>query len=108
LGTKYVASSGAGPLEFAFHERIVEWVEDQRVAYEGRSPWGYFKTVVDLRPAGSGTDLYYRMDYSAPGGRLGEKLLRIFASLISRPMNTRAGERLKEVVENGLWQPPGK
>lgn len=40
LGTKYLASSGAGPFEFIFHERVVEWVEGERVAYEGRFPGG--------------------------------------------------------------------
>jgi hypothetical protein len=47
-GMRYLASSGIWPLEFVFQEQIVGWVENERVTYEGRSPWGHFKTCVVL------------------------------------------------------------
>ncbi len=105
LGTKYLASSGAGPFEFVFHEQIVEWIEDQQVAYEGRSSLGYFKTVVTLQLQDEGTRVHNCMDYVFPGGLLGAVFGQIVALVLRRPMQVRASARLKEVVEKGMWKP---
>jgi uncharacterized protein YndB with AHSA1/START domain len=102
-GTRYLASSGAGPFEFVFQERITEWVENRRVVYGGRSPWGEFRTVVELNPESAGTQVHYRMDYSCPGGWLGGALGRAVRLFIRGPMEERAAGRLKEVVEGHLW-----
>lgn len=104
-GTKYIASSGAGPFDFIFHERILEWVEAKRVAYEGHSPWGYFKTTAKLKSEAGGTVVHYRMDYTFPGGWFGSMVGRLVASFIRRPMERSSSGRLKRVIEEGLWQP---
>ncbi len=58
LGTPYLASAGIGLLKFVFREQIMEWVENRRVAYGGRSPWSEFKTEVNIGPCEAGTRLY--------------------------------------------------
>jgi hypothetical protein len=103
LGTKYLASSGIGSLEFVFQEQIVEWVENERLAYEGHSPWGYFKTVVTLYPENGGTRLHYRMDYKFPGGWIGATVGRTLARLFGKAVGDRTGARLKTVIEQGSW-----
>lgn len=45
-GSRYLASSGIGPLEFVYQEQIVDRVENERITYEGRSRWGCFRTPV--------------------------------------------------------------
>lgn len=107
VGTHYLTSSGVGPIEFVFDERIVEWVEGKRLAYEGRAVWGYFKTDVLFRPHANeqtGTHVHYRMDYTFPGGRLGALLGRILMFFFRTAMETRAATQLKTVIERGLWQ----
>jgi uncharacterized membrane protein len=105
LGTRYLASSGIGPLEFVFHEQITGWVENQHVTYGGRSPWGEFKTEVNLAAQGPGTRLSYRMSYAFPGGKIGAWIGRMLTFLYRRQVEARTAARFKEVVENGLWQP---
>ncbi len=58
LGTPYMASAGIGPFEFVFREQIMEWVENRRVAYGGRSPWGEFKTEANIDLCEGGTRLH--------------------------------------------------
>ncbi len=43
LETPYLASAGIGLLKFVFREQIMEWVENRRVAYGGRSLWANLK-----------------------------------------------------------------
>jgi hypothetical protein len=43
LETPYLASAGIGLLKFVFREQIMEWVENWRVAYGGRSLWANLK-----------------------------------------------------------------
>jgi uncharacterized protein YndB with AHSA1/START domain len=105
LGTKYLTSSGLGPLELAFDEQIVEWVENERVAYEGHSVWGYFRAAVVLKPQDASTHLHYRMDYSFPGGCLGASIGRTMTLLYRRRVGEKTAMRLKSVIEEALWQP---
>jgi len=105
LGTRYLASSGIGPLEFVFHEQIVAWVENQHVAYGGRSPWGEFKAEANLEAQGTGTRLHHRMDYTFPGGKIRAWIGRMLTFLYRRRVEARTAARFKEVVEKGLWQP---
>jgi hypothetical protein len=104
LGTSYLASSGIGPIEFVFQEQIVEWVENERLAYEGHSPWGYFKTTVVLHPENEGTRVRYRMDYKFPGGWIGAVVGRTLARLFGKTVGDRTAARFKTVVEQGLWE----
>ena len=107
-GMGYLASSGIWPLEFVFQEQTVDWIENERVTYVGRSPWGHFKTCVVLESEQGGTRLHYRMDYAFPAGWLGALVGHAIAWVIRQPMEARAVRRLKEVVEQRLWQPEGK
>src|SRR5574341_1089984 len=104
-GTRYLASSGMGPLEFPFHEQILEWVENERVTYEGISPWGTFRATASLEPEQAGTRLNYQMDFFPPAGRLGSAILQGLSVLLRPLMQGRAQRRFRRVVENGLWQP---
>ena len=103
VGTRYLASAGIGPFEFVFQEQITEWVENESVAYNGRSLWGEFKTVVEIDPGSGGTQVQYRMDYTFPGGWTGDALGRIVRLFIRRPMEVRSAAGLKELVEKRLW-----
>ncbi len=58
LETPYLASAGIGFLKFVFREQIMEWVENRRVAYGGRSPWGEFKTEANIDLCEGGTRLH--------------------------------------------------
>jgi len=107
-GLCYLASSGIRSFEIVFQEQIVDWIENERVTYEGHSPWGHFKTCVVLEAEQGSTRLHYRMDYAFPAGWLGTLVGRAVGCVIRRPMEARAARRLKEVVEQGLWQPDGQ
>jgi len=98
LGTHYMASSGFGPFEFIFQEQITAWVENESVAYQGCSFWGEFETIVKLNPEGAGTRVYYCMEYSSPGGLLGEMLLKGVRLFIRRSMEVRAATQLKKFI----------
>lgn len=104
-GTRYLASSGFGPLEFAFEEEIVEWQPPQRLAYQGVSPWGRFRTGWQIEPTPGGSRVAYRMDYWFPAGRLGRSVGGLLTTLVRPLMNRRTAARLKEVVERRAWQP---
>ncbi|MBE0447900.1 MAG: SRPBCC family protein [Actinobacteria bacterium] len=106
VGMRYLASSAVGPFEFIFNEQIVELVENKKIAYEGHSKWGNFRTTVNLKPHDDeGTRVYYRMDYVFPCGLIGAVFGRIVGFFIRRPMQTRSAKYLKKAIEEGLWQP---
>lgn len=107
-GTKYVTVTRAGPIRFTFDERIVEWTENQRVAYEGRAVWGYFITRVDIQAEGDRTRMHYTMDYAFPAGWLGAAVGRTLTFFWRRLVESRVSRRFKQVVEEGLWKPVPK
>lgn len=106
-GSRYVASSGLGPVEFAFSEEIVQWDPPARLAYRGRSGRGRFLTTWRMEAANGGSRVRCRMDYWFPGGRLGAWLGRIVASLVQAPMSGASARRIKAAVEQGRWPPAG-
>jgi hypothetical protein len=71
LGASYQAAAGIGPLGFVFDGEVLGWVENRHVAYGTHSPWGAFKTEVNLEPQGAGAHMYRRMDYTLWGARSG-------------------------------------
>jgi uncharacterized protein YndB with AHSA1/START domain len=97
-GTRYLASSAAGPVEFLFEEEITEWCPPHRLAYEGASPWGRFRSTWFVAPTSAGSLARYRMDYWFPGGRLG----RLFGGLLSAAfrgaISRRTATRLQQAV----------
>lgn len=80
-------------------------MEYRRIAYEGLSFLGRFKTVAAIQPQAGGTRVRFRMDYAFPAGWLGAAVGRIVAMFIRQPMEARASSQLKKVVEKELWKP---
>lgn len=106
-GTRYTASSGIGPFEFEFAERIVTLEEPNRVVYEGRSRWGEFRTTWDLTRVGEGTRAEYRMDYWLPETIGSRPLGRLVAAIVRPWMSRQTRQRIRTVVENSMW-PTGR
>lgn len=108
LDTRYLASSGVGPVEFVFHEQIVGWEPPRRLVYGGRSPWGRFQAtwMIEARPGGAWARCHW--DYWFPGGRFGRLLGSALGAVVRGPITRGIVARLKEVVEAGTWQPAGR
>lgn len=104
-GTRYLASSGVDGIEFIFHEEIVQWEPPHRLAYQGRSPWGRFRTMWAIEPAPGESRAHYRMNYWFPGGRLGRMLGWAATAAFGRRMSKLTATKLREVVEEKKWQP---
>jgi uncharacterized protein YndB with AHSA1/START domain len=102
LGTHFLASAGIGPVEFVFREQIMEWVENQCLAYGGQSLWDKFNTIVNIEPHNAGTRMNYRMDYIFPGGRIGSWIGRFLTGLYRKGVEARTAAQFKHVVENSL------
>lgn len=103
LHTEYVASSGIGPVEFPFCERIVEWNPPTELGYAGTSRWGQFRSQWRLAPRDGGTRAYYRMDFWFGGGFVG-RLFGAVITLVVRPwMSMRTARQVKNAVERSLW-----
>ena len=99
LGTRYLTSSGFGPLEFVFDEEVTEWVEDKRLAYRGCSRWGAFEARAWFEPADGGTRVRYQMDYTFPVGWLGYAVGWALTRLYRRAVEAATVKWLKSVIE---------
>lgn len=102
-GSRYLASSGVGNLEFIFREEIVDWRPPHRLAYGGKSSWGRFLAIWKIEPTPRGSRAFYRMDYWFPGGRLGRAAGRVAAAIVGPPMSRLSAAKVKEAVEEHKW-----
>lgn len=99
LGTHYLASAGIGPMEIVFREQIMEWVENQHVAYGGEALRGEFKTDVNIAPHKAGTRMNCLMDYIFPGGRIGSWIGRFLTFMYRRRVEARTAAQFNYIVE---------
>jgi demethylmenaquinone methyltransferase/2-methoxy-6-polyprenyl-1,4-benzoquinol methylase len=85
-----------GPLSLRATERVVEWTENRRVAFEGEMAGVPFRSSMSLGPADDDTRLRVDVDYRLPrrrGGGVGERLLRPVVSAGVCESLDRLGER---------------
>ncbi len=77
-GSAFRWQTPLGPLTLECEEKVVEWAENERVAYQGAMAGGTFQSELCVRPMGRGMELTVRINYEPPLGRVGLALDRLF------------------------------
>ena len=101
VGSAFKWESSLGPLKMSSEEKVVEWVEGERVAYEGQHSGVQFHSEMQVRPVGKGTEMTVYVSYDTPMGVVGQLAEKAFLQRMIEDHVGTSLENLRGIFECG-------
>ena len=99
VGATYTATVRAGGRRLETHWEVVRFEKPFYFELKGTTPGGWAKTISKFEQMGSGTEVFFELDYELPGGFLGQFADKLFVERAIERDVKHSCDNYKAIVE---------